>query len=186
MREQRRVFVKHRPSDARVYRPDLTKDGEQEAHSMHLALLKINRWGLYEAYKMLKYKQAWFDIVENKNKAPVADDELVNRDKDESDKENEDDDDSVEDKKSEKNESGKEDDDEKSDDDKESDDEESEPEESEEESEDEESEDESEDDDDDDDDKKEETEKESEDSENDEDRPKTSGSDGAGPSDKKK
>ncbi|XP_028395543.1 nucleoprotein TPR-like isoform X3 [Dendronephthya gigantea] len=191
MREQRRVFVKHRPSDARVYRSDLTKDGEQEAHSMHLALLKINRWGIYEAYRMLKYKQAWFDIVANKSKTPVTDDD---REKEENDKKDEDDDDSTEDKESEKDESGKEDDDEdKSDEEKESDDDDSEDEESEDEdsedekSEDEKSEDEKSDDDSDDDDKKDDTasEKGSDDSEN-EDRPKTGASDESAPSGKKK
>jgi hypothetical protein len=164
LREQRRVFVKHRTMDAKVYRPDLTKDGEQQVHSMHLALLGINRWGLYEAYKMLKIKQAWFRVVENKDNKPTSDENYMNYDTKGKDSESEDEgkgDGKVEDKESDKEESGKDDDDDKSDDEeksdedeKESEEEESEAEESEEEDED--TEDESEDDD------EEEDEKESE------------------------
>ena len=159
LREQRRVFVKHRTTDAKIYRPDLTKDGEEQAHSIHLALLGINRWGVYEAYKMLRLKQAWFKVVENKNNKPASDENYINYDENGKESESEDDekdDEKVKDKESEKEESGKDDDDdeeekseenEDSDEEKESEEEEeSEVEESEEE--DEESEDESEDDDD--------------------------------------
>lgn len=146
IREQRRVFVKHRSTDAKVYRPDLTKDGEQQAHSLHLALLSINRWGVYEAYKMLKLKRTWFKLIENRAKRPESDN-YINYEEQEKEAENDD-----------KSESGKEDEEENSDGEKKSEenekseeeneseeDEESEEEESEEEDEDESEEDESED-----------------------------------------
>ena len=72
MKEQRRVFVKHREMDAKVYRADVEKDGSNGAHSIHLALLSINRWGIYGAYKMLKLKAAWFKVAEKKNKTPTT------------------------------------------------------------------------------------------------------------------
>lgn len=146
IREQRRVFVKHRATDAKVYRPDLTKDGEQQAHSLHLALLSINRWGVYEAYKMLKLKRAWYKLIENNAKRPESDN-YINYEEQEKEAESD-----------EKAESGKDDEEENSDDEEKSkenekseeeneseEDEESEEEDSEEEDEDESEEDESED-----------------------------------------
>jgi hypothetical protein len=114
LREQRHVFVKHRPTDARVYRPDVTKDGETQAHSIHLALLGINRWGLYEAYRMLKIKQAWFDVVENKKNKTPTDENYINYDDKGKESDSEDEgksEEKAEDKDSEKEESGKDDDD---------------------------------------------------------------------------
>ncbi len=195
LREQRRVFVKHRTTDAKIYRPDLTKDGEEQAHSIHLALLGINRWGVYEAYKMLRLKQAWFKVVENKNNKPAPDENYINYDENGKESESEDeekDDEKVKDKESEKEESGKDDDEEEkseenedSDEEKESEEEEdSEVEESEEE--DEESEDESEDDDDDEKESGEETDGENKKDKKPQAKPKPSEASKAGPSDRKK
>ena len=35
---------------------------------MRVALLKINRWGIYQAWRMHNVKQAWYRLLENKER----------------------------------------------------------------------------------------------------------------------